>query len=211
MNEINGDLLERELGTGLRLRGALQSSINYYFTFRQQRFEDLFADLESHWVRGSLRPSGAVDIEMSVSFGDAIDYSHARTGSRFEMSPELGLNLGRHLKINFEHELTRFDVEGQRLYLANVSQGHFIYQFNPKLFIRTILQYVDVRRNQEMYEDEIDPVSERLFAQILLSYKLNPRTVFYLGYSDNRKGYQDIALTQTDRAVFLKIGYAWVL
>jgi hypothetical protein len=127
------------------------------------------------------------------------------------MSPELGLNLGRHLKINFEHELTRFDVEGQRLYLANVSQGHFIYQFNPKLFIRTILQYIDVRRNQEMYEDEIEPISERLFTQILLSYKLNPRTVFYLGYSDNHKGYQDIALTQTNRAVFLKIGYAWVL
>jgi hypothetical protein len=83
MNEINGDLLEREVGTGLRLRGALQSSINYYLTFKQQRFEDLFADLTSHWMRGSLRPSGAVDVEMSVSFGDAIDCSHARTGSRF--------------------------------------------------------------------------------------------------------------------------------
>jgi hypothetical protein len=119
--------------------------------------------------------------------------------------------LGRHLKIDFEHEYTKFDVEGQRLYLANVSQGLFIYQFNPRMFIRAILQYVDVQRNQNMYEDEIDPVSNQLFTQILFSYKLNPRTVFYLGYSDNHEGYQDISLTQADRAVFMKIGYAWVL
>jgi hypothetical protein len=115
------------------------------------------------------------------------------------------------VKINFEHELTRFDVQEERLYLANVSQGRFIYQFNPNLFLRAILQYVDVRRNQAMYEDEIEPVSTRLFTQVLLSYKLNPRTVFYLGFSDNHRGYRNVALTQADRAVFLKISYAWVL
>jgi hypothetical protein len=211
LDEINGDLLEREIGSGFRLRGALQSSLNYFFNFKQQRYEDLFADLISHWIRGSLRPSGTIDIEMNVSFGDAIDYTHARPGTRLELSPELNLNLGRHLKIDFEHEYTKFDVEGSRLYRANVSQGRIIYQFNPRMFIRTILQYVDVRRNQAMYEDEIDPLSTQLFTQILFSYKVNPRTVFYLGYSDNHEGYQDIALAQANRAVFMKIGYAWVL
>ena len=97
------------------------------------------------------------------------------------------------------------------MFLANVSQARFIYQFNSRMFIRSILQYVDVRRNQKLYEDEIDPVSKRLFTQFLFSYKLNPRTVFYLGYSDNHNAYQDINLTQVDRALFLKIGYAWVL
>ena len=67
------------------------------------------------------------------------------------------------------------------------------------------------RKNQALYEDEIDPTSKRLFSQLLFSYKLNARTVFYLGYSDNYRAYQDIDLTQSDRAVFLKIGYAWVL
>jgi hypothetical protein len=211
INEDNGELLEREIETGVRLRGALQSSFMYEFRFTQQRFEDLFADLMTHWLRGSLRPSGALDIEMNVSLGDAIDYTHARPGSMLELSPELSLNLGRHLKIDFEHEYTKLDVGGNKLYRANVSQGRFIYQFNPRMFIRTILQYVDVRRNQEMYEDEIDRLSTSLFTQILFSYKVNPRTVFYLGYSDNHEGYEDISLTQADRAVFMKVGYAWVL
>jgi hypothetical protein len=152
-----------------------------------------------------------VDIEMDVTFGDAIDYDHARVGSRFNLNPELSLNLGRHLRLDFEHELTRFNIEDERLYLANVSQARVIYQFNPRMFVRSILQYVDIRRNQKLYTEEIEPVSKSLFTQFLFSYKLNPRTVFYLGYSDNHEAYQNIDLTQTDRAVFLKIGYAWVL
>jgi hypothetical protein len=79
------------------------------------------------------------------------------------------------------------------------------------MFLRSILQYVDIQRNQTLYEDEIDPISKRLFTQLLFSYKLNARTVFYLGYSDNYRAYQDIDFTQSDRAVFLKISYAWVL
>jgi hypothetical protein len=50
----------------------------------------------------------------------------------------------------------------------------------------------------------------RLFTQYLLSYKLNPQTVFLLEYSDNASGTQSVDLTRTDRTLFLKLGYAWV-
>ena len=40
-------------------------------------------------------------------------------------------------------------------------------------------------------------------------YKLSPRTVLFLGYSDNYLGMGRIDLTQTDRTFFVKIGYAW--
>lgn len=45
----------------------------------------------------------------------------------------------------------------------------------------------------------------------MLLYKLNPQTVFFLGYSDNHEGDQDTDLTQSGRTLFAKIGYAWVL
>jgi len=45
----------------------------------------------------------------------------------------------------------------------------------------------------------------------LFSYKLNPRTVVFVGYSDSREGNQDISLTQSNRTLFLKLGYSWVL
>ncbi len=211
IDELDGGLLERELESGVRIQGAMQSSLMYEFVFKQENYEDLSADMSSHFMRGSIRPYGDLDIEMEFSFGDAIDYSHAREGSRISLTPELTLNLGRYLRINFDHEYTRFTVEGGRLYLANVSQARIVYQFNARMFFRSILQYIDIRRNQALYEDEIDPISKRLFTQLLFSYKLNPRTVLFLGYSENYQAYQDIDFLQADRTFFMKIGYAWVL
>ena len=43
----------------------------------------------------------------------------------------------------------------------------------------------------------------------MYSYILNPRTVFYAGYSDNFFGSDSIDTFQTDRNLFLKFAYAW--
>ncbi len=53
-----------------------------------------------------------------------------------------------------------------------------------------------------------------LFTRFLFSYKVNPRTVLFVGYSDDRLGMLDpeltrTALTPTSRTFFLKVGYAW--
>ena len=50
-----------------------------------------------------------------------------------------------------------------------------------------------------------------LFGQFLFSYKVNPRTVLFVGYSDNSLADQNVGLTRTNRTVFVKVGYAWVL
>ena len=45
--------------------------------------------------------------------------------------------------------------------------------------------------------------------QLLYSYKINPQTLFFIGYSDT--GYQNDALSkmyQTNRTVFTKFSYA---
>jgi hypothetical protein len=57
----------------------------------------------------------------------------------------------------------------------------------------------------------IEPETNMLFTQLLFSYKINPKTVLFLGYSDNHFGIKGIDLTRTDRTFFLKIGYALVL
>ena len=61
------------------------------------------------------------------------------------------------------------------------------------------------------YSAPVQPKTRTLFSQFLYSYKLNPQTVLFLGYSDNRLGQEGIALTRTDRTFFLKIGYAWLM
>ena len=43
------------------------------------------------------------------------------------------------------------------------------------------------------------------------SYKINPQTVLFLGYTDNYRGYDRHNLPQVNRTLFLKIGYALVM
>ena len=58
--------------------------------------------------------------------------------------------------------------------------------------------------------DESERARE-LFAQLLFSYKLNARTVFFLGYSGNGASLTETDFLATDRTVFLKLSYAWLL
>jgi len=53
--------------------------------------------------------------------------------------------------------------------------------------------------------------AEDLFTQLLFSYKLNPQTVLFVGYSDNSAAFDQVDLTRADRTFFVKVGYAWIL
>jgi hypothetical protein len=77
--------------------------------------------------------------------------------------------------------------------------------------VRAIAQYRDVRRDPALYRFPVDRKSRDLFAQLLFSYKINPQTVFYFGYSDSSFADDRIDLVRADRTLFLKIGYAWLL
>ena len=62
-----------------------------------------------------------------------------------------------------------------------------------------------------MYGFPVEPRTKGLFTQFLFSYKLNPRTVLFLGYSDNHLGLEHVDITRYNRTFFLKIAYAWQL
>ena len=103
------------------------------------------------------------------------------------------------------------EVDQGWLYTTAIGQLQTSWQFNPRCFIRAIIQYVDNQFNPELYSDGRDPEYRGLFTQFLFSYKLNPRTVLFVGYSDNSAANQDYGFTKTDRTIFAKVGYAWVL
>jgi hypothetical protein len=67
-----------------------------------------------------------------------------------------------------------------------------------------------VERNEALYIEEVDAHSRDVGRQLLYSYKLNPQTVFFLGYSDQYVDEDNLdGLTVSDRTWFMKIGYAW--
>ena len=143
--------------------------------------------------------------------GDSIDYTNSRLARSWLLNPSIELGMGRHLNLNVSHIFERLSLEGEKIYHANLFQARVIYNFNVRSFVRATVQYTDIDRNTGMYFLPIEPHTRVLFTQFLFSYKINPQTVLFIGYSDNHLGFRGIDLTRTDRTFFLKIGYALVM
>jgi hypothetical protein len=208
-NDYDHNLLEKELESVLSMQGPLMSRLNFVIggrekVFRQERFSQFF-----NHIMLSFRPTGSFYASISVSYGDEIDYSHVRAGKYVQFNPGITMNLGKHFNLSGNYMNYRLHIGGERLFMVHLPQIKFIYHFNRRAFFRAILQYRKTSRNPDLYLFEIDPDTETLFSQLLFSYKLNPRTVLFLGYNDNYLGFDGVELTQKDRTFFLKIGYAW--
>jgi len=206
-----GDLLYQGSQIWFRGEGPLQSNFhlgagNWTEVYEGVRFDN-FVTLPFSL---RIRPTASFAIRMNGRIGDAIDYDHIRPADQVRLSGELDFSFGRHLEWEISHLYSTLDVEGGRLFTANVPQSSLVWQFNTRTFVRAILQYTDIRRDQDLYEDVVDELERDFFVQLLFSYKVNPRTVFFAGYSEGGFENQDFNMTTTGRAVFLKIGYAWL-
>jgi hypothetical protein len=73
--------------------------------------------------------------------------------------------------------------------------------------------YTDIERNPSLYlYQQPNAKYQDLGNELLYGYKLNPQSVFYIGYSDAFKADDEIdSLTQNDRTYFMKVSYAWLL
>ena len=120
--------------------------------------------------------------------------------------------LGRHVTLRVDHTFKRMNVEGQRLFTAHMTRLKAVVQISKRCFIRGIAQYQDISRSVGLYNDpDTDPETKWLMTQALFSYKINPQTMLFIGYSDFHLGDVDYDITQTDRTFFAKLGYAWTL
>ena len=208
----SGQLLEEEAELNFNVGGPLQSWFWLGVGTRDQFFNGVAFDDQVYydtWVE--VRPSGAIWFVVYTGFGDAIDFANTRPGRQLLLEPSVRLNLGLRLKLELDHNLQRFEVDEGKLFEANLTQLRAVYQINLRTFVRAIFQYRDIEREPSLYDDPVDAQPRRLFTQLLFSYKLNPQTVLFLGYADNREGDERVDLTERNRTLFLKFGYAFVL
>lgn len=208
----SGQQLEKEAEIWTLINGPRQSWLWLDVGTRDQFFDGVEFNDQTYvntWFE--IQPTGDFFLGMFTGFGDAVDFANTRPAERFVFEPQIRYNIGKHVKINLSHELQQLDVEGGELFEANLTQLRLVYQFNVRMFARVITQYTDIVRDPSLYEDEVDARTEQVFNQLLLSYKLNPRTVAFVGYSDTRVGENGSSLIQDDRTIFIKIGYSWIL
>lgn len=204
------DQLAEVFGT---LAGPLQSQVELYVDRAKTFYNGETFDLNQQTVFFQINPSGALRLRFQAQLGDQIDFANTRLGDLVYLIPSVQVR-GRNLSLQLDHAYQTLnvdktlDLKGGQLFRANLSQAKVIYQFNVRTFVRAIVQYQDLQRNPDLYFRPVRPEQDDLFGQFLFSYKLNPQTVFFAGYTDARLGFQNVDLTQTDRTFFLKIGYA---
>lgn len=208
----NGELTDEEVNVIVDMRGPLQSFLQLGVGRGKLLNQGvLYEDLDDLFFYTEFQPSGALRFELFATGGDSVDFTNNQPADELLVNPILEAKFGRHVNLELDHLLQQLDVEGGRLFRANLSQLRLVYNFNVRTFVRGIFQYLDLDRNPELYLEPVEPEVQTLFTQLLFSYQVNARTVLFAGYTDDQLGLREVGLTQTNRTFFLKIGYAWVL
>jgi hypothetical protein len=205
-------LTDQKAGAEVVYAGPLQSVLDVTVSANKERLAGVLYDLDRVELTGEIRPTGNLRINVAGAFGDSLDVDNHRKGSGLRITPSIEYRLGRSLELRLSHDLETLDVDAGRVFTARLTQGRLVYYLGTRVFARLILQYLDLHQDPALYVEPVEPRTRRLFSQFLFSYKLNPQTVFFLGYSDNSRNVPSSAeLARTDRTFFVKLGYAWVL
>jgi hypothetical protein len=209
----DGEPLQNQVAPYFSIRGPRQSFVHTYLAFGPSWYQGEEFDRNFVVLYGEMQATPNVYVSLDSRVGEEIDYANARQGDILRLVPRARFDLGRHLRVNLSHNHESLDVDGGRLYTADLTDLRATYQINVRTFVRVVTQYFDLERDPALYTFETAQRSKDLFNQFLFSYKVNPQTVLFLGYSDKYEGFARSLdeLDQTSRTLFLKVGYALVL
>jgi hypothetical protein len=207
----NGTLTDQSVEMGGMFRGLLQTQLFVLASANKEFYNGVTFTLSRVFFTYEMQPGGSIKLRFAGIMGDEIDSFNTQRGDLLNFRPGVELKLGRHINLDLSHSYQRLDVPGGRLFEENLSEARIYYFLNVRSLIRLIAQYRNVMSDPSLFPHPVEPESERFFLQALFSYKLNPRTVVFVGYSDSHTGRGHFDLTQTDRTFFLKLGYAWTM
>jgi hypothetical protein len=207
----SGSLLFHEDVVQFTFEGPWQS----HSVVRPSRAREGFGGHEFDFRRLKLhfcgKPNGHSQVYLNLNIGGQVDYANVRDGDFVNLDTGLWYRFGRHLYIEPGFARERMEVDDGWLYTSTIAQVTASWQFNARTFVRAILQHVEDRFDPDLFSDGRGAEYENLFSQLLFSYKVNPQTVLFVGYSDTSLANDGFGLTKANRTVFAKIGYAWVM
>jgi hypothetical protein len=207
-----GQLLERTLQPFFTFQGPLQSFVRLGVGPRKEFWNGELYDMNTGFMYAQLRPRSGLNVMLTVNRGDQIDYANSRIGDQRRIQPQVDWNATRHLLVRLRYTRDRLSSPtGPTIFDAKLTDLRLTWQFNVRSFVRLTLQEQDIERNVELYTNRLtDPSTSTLATQLLYSYKLNPQTVLFAGYSDN--SVEDNfggGMEQVGRTLFFKLSYAW--
>lgn len=209
-HRADGQLLERELEGQLTFNGPLQSNLGIHALARERFWEGTLFDESYLHLYGNFTPRSGMQFGGDLRVGPQIDLQAARRGQgRFaEVWGELSLGVGYSLSFDlFRQDLLR---DGGTAFAATVLDTRFGWQIDPRQRLRIAFQASRVDKDPALYDEAVDRHARDVGAQLVYSYKVNPRTALYAGGTIG--GFLDDenpTLFASSRGVFLKLSYGW--
>ncbi|MBA6392221.1 carbohydrate binding family 9 domain-containing protein [Colwellia sp. BRX10-3] len=161
------------------------------------------------------KPLLGLYINTNLTWGDKIDYRNNRLGEINRLSSNINWNIDKHLEVKLRQTFSQLNADGANVFIARLTDLRTTYQFNVQSFLRLSFIFNNTSRNPSNYlysaAEDINRHSKNLSTELLYAYKINPQTVFYLGYSDRHYSDETIRdLAQEQRSLFMKFSYAWL-
>ncbi|BAJ01628.1 carbohydrate binding family 9 domain-containing protein [Shewanella violacea] len=220
-----GELIEQEAEAKIEFEASMQSYTAIGFINRKhvgRRHDASTLAIEGNtqmftenigWLYSSFTPARQISLELDAEYGDSIDYSNDRLGTQLLINPEVEWNITDSVSLELSHMYRRLDVNEGNLFTANLTDVRLSWYFNISNFIRISSIYTDIQRDPSLYLYYTPKESQQnLGNEVLYGYKLNPQSVFYLGYSDGMQSNNNIdTLTRDEQTYFMKLSYAWLL
>ncbi len=171
-----------------------------YYPLQEEIFNSVhFHKLYRTEVSVSTNPVGSVAGNIWVQVGRLIyRQDDPQLGRGYNISGELILKPSAKIALDLTYSRSRLWSYHtlQLFYDGYIARSSFVYQFSPELFVRLIGQYDQFAR-----QFQFDP---------MLSYKLNPFTVFYAESSHNFARFdQPYGVERTVQQFFVKLQYLW--
>jgi hypothetical protein len=207
-----GQFLNENWQPGISFQGPWQSFARLGLNNRKEYWNGVTYDMKGRQIFGQFRPRSGLNINMNLNRGEQIDFTNSRLAEQWRYQPTIDWNATRHLLVRLRYTSDHLTTkEGATIFDATLTDLRLTWQFNVRSFVRLTLQNQDIERNVSQYLNPLtDPSTESLASQLLYSYKLNPQTVLFAGYSDSQL---DDTLTgdleMTGRTLFFKLSYAW--
>lgn len=229
--DYQGDV--KDTGVSARLSFSFKHQTNVTinsFLFNREKFNEVkFGDARNIWLAFNTTPLQKISLSLFGLYGETINRNGIAGYERMPLAviPNIQLNASGTLRptdsiqssVQYNCMILRTH-DDELVAEQHIVRSTFSYQFSKRLFIRLVgeinhLEYYSVfgyDANSGEYLGGINNSTTFAF-EPLLSYKLNPFTVFYMGANfggqkdpnfENYDGY-----TATDQTVFLKMQYLW--
>ncbi len=223
----DNDLIEKEFDINAQLDASYSSYFRLAYTNRESvgsRIDKsdivitgnttLFTE-NQYVFFAETKPILGFYINANLTWGDQIDYRNNRLGKITRLRNNINYNINQHLEIKLKQTFSQLDADGANVFIARLTDLRTTYQFNVQSFLRLSLIFNNTSRNPNNYlysaSKDIDRHSKTLSTELLYAYKINPQTVFYLGYSDFHYSEEEFNdLEQEQRSLFMKFSYAWI-